>query len=144
MPVSSEKTAKELYQDAVQLDQSGDQSPDVAKRARELFKQAAEMGHTAALVDYANYLYSGRGGEADKPHALLLIWRAFREGHHEALDDLANLLEEFSQEYPDDSEKAAAAKAAKDIESLKVSLQPVVAYMQNLSCGLLRERRPRT
>lgn len=144
MPVNSENTAVGLYRDAVQLDQSGDQSPDVARLARELFKQAAEMGHTAALVDYANYLYSGRGGQADKPLALLLIWQAFLKGHHEALDDLENLLEEFSQESPDGSEKAAAAKAANDIESLKVSLQPVVAYMQALSCRLLRERQPRT
>lgn len=44
MPVSSEKTAKELYQDAVQLDQSGDQSPDVAKRARELLQTSRRNG----------------------------------------------------------------------------------------------------
>ena len=144
MPIDSEKSAAELYQEGINYDQREDQFPDAAVKARELFSQATARGHLEAQAAYAGYVYAGRGGAQDKLRAFVLLWDAFNKGNREALDDLANLLEEFSREAPHDSHKAAAAKAATDVERLKTALQPVTIYMQELTRAVVQGQLPRT
>ena len=64
------------------------------KKARELYKRAAEQGHRAANYDYAWMCTFGLGGDRDVKEAIHYFERAAEKGHAISMIELAQLYQE--------------------------------------------------
>ena len=87
------------------------ESPAASTLARAAFRQAATMGHAAALSALADMNFNDEWGGRDKELALTQMWSAFRQGDHEALEALEDMLETYG-ETTEDKQRAKGAIAA--------------------------------
>jgi TPR repeat protein len=68
------------------------------KAAFQLYKQAADKGHVAALYMTADCLLEARGTPCDKPRAIPLLYAAAESGHRHARHKMRALLAETEEE----------------------------------------------
>ena len=139
----SDKPAKNpadlLFREGMNYDYKRDQSP-ATTLARANFQQTATMGHVKALRALAHLIYEGRGGLQDREQEMLKLWSAFNKSDHEALGELADMLETNAEEVIDPSRKRAATSISGNIEELNRLLGPISNHMHEL----VRERAQRT
>jgi len=68
--------------------------PSDQKRASELYMEAADRGHIAAMFSAANCFYYGRGQQVDKKRALQLSLNAAEKGHVKSMYNTGVLLQD--------------------------------------------------
>lgn len=69
----------------------------------------------------------------DREHALLLLWSAFLQGDHEALEELVDLLESYAESINNPASRKAVLETAQRIEELDMRLQQVRVFMRELA-----------
>ena len=136
---AQETPAEMLYSEGMKYDLQQDQSPAAATLARAVFQQAATMGHTGAIRALAHMTFDGRGGGQDREHALLLLWSAFLQRDHDALEELVDMLESYAETAKEPSTAKATAIAARQVEELNDRLNQVGNFMH----AMARERSSR-
>lgn len=130
---SNPNPAEYLYSEGKKYDWEQDKSPAAASLARANFQQAASMGHRGAVRALAHLIYEGRGGPQDKEQALLLLWSAFNRGDFDALEELADLLASYAEQFQSPPEAKAAAEIAETLENLDRAVSKVSSYMHQLA-----------
>ena len=130
---SNQSPADVLFSEGMKYDLSQDKSPASATLARAAFNQAATMGHTKALRALALMIYDGKGGGEDKEQAILMLWSAFLKQDTEALDELNEILESYSETLQESNEKRYAANAAKQVEELNSCLSAISGFMHTIA-----------
>ena len=78
-------------------------------------------------------IYEGRGGPLDREHALVLLWSAFSLGDREALEELGDLLANYSEQLTVPSEAKEAAAISETIEHLDAAFAKVLGYIRRLA-----------
>ncbi len=130
---ANDSLAENLFSEGIQYDWSQSQSPAAATLARADFQTAATMGHTKSKRALAHMIFDGRGGGQDKERALLLLWQAFIQRDNSALEELADMLESYTESIENPSIRKAASETVQHIEELDRRLKQVGAFMHELA-----------
>ena len=134
-----EKLADDLYSEGRKYDGQGDKSLANATLARAAFERAARLGHLKALRALADMEFLGSGGPKNMEHALWLKWRAYQSGDAEALEELVDLLESFSEASEDEFTKQRAENAARKAEEVPEHLGYIGSFIHGLNQEKLRK-----
>jgi TPR repeat protein len=130
---TDDSTADMLFAEGMKYDWRQSQSLRAATLARAAFQQAATMGHTKALRALAHMIFEGSGGGQDREQALLFLWSSFRQGDHNALEELVDLLESHTESIENLDNRKAALETAQCIVELDMRLQQVGVFMRELA-----------
>lgn len=124
--------AETLYAKGMEYNWKHNESPANAALSRANLERAAALGHTKAIRELAEMTFAGAGGPKDQEHALWLKWSAFVRGDEEALEELAALLDSYTENVTDPGTKNRAATAARKAEEIEERLRYVGNFVHEL------------
>jgi TPR repeat protein len=130
---TDDSPADMLFAEGMKYDWRQTQSLGAATLARAAFQQAATMGNTKAIRALAHMIFEGSGGGRDREQALLLLWSSFLKGDHNALEELVDLLESYTESIENPSNRKETLATAQCIEELDMRLQQVGVFMRELA-----------
>ena len=128
----SKYSGADFYQTGKEYDLSQDSSPAAATLARAAFLQGANVGHTESIRALAHMTYYGSGGEKNAPKAFQLLWVAFLAKDREALPELVDMLEDFSDSSVNPSIKSEFQNAASDAQEILKRMDRLNQFLRSL------------
>ena len=128
-----EDPAEALFREGKKYDWRQDRSPAAAILARANFEQAASLGHTRAIRALGHMVYDGRGGSQDKEYGILVLWSAFRLGDQGALEEVADMVDAYSETMPPTAMNDTALDTANSLREVREQLTQVEAFMSSLA-----------
>ncbi len=96
MDSDDQNIGEHYFQTGKKYDLSQSASPSNGTLARASFQQGAYMGHTGCIRALAEVMYYGVGGAKEPLEAIRLLWIAYLKGDRFALDELADMFEDFA------------------------------------------------
>ena len=78
-------------------------------------------------------VYDGRGGDQDKEYGILILWSAFRLGNQRALEEIADMLDTYSETMPPSALNDDAVHTANNLREVRERLTQVDAFMSSLA-----------
>lgn len=126
----NEAEAESFYTKGMSYNWRQAESPAASTLARAAFRQAASMGHAAALRALADMNFDDEWGSRDRELALTMMWSAFRQCDHEALEALEDMLETYGETTEDKQRAKGAIAAAGHVKELKKQWENVNAFIK--------------
>ncbi len=126
--------AERLYTQGMQYNWRGNASLANSTLSRAAFESSAKLGHTKALRELAEMMFSGSGGTKNMERALLLKWSAYKKNDDdEALEELIDLLESYAESGVDSDCQRRARNSAKKAKEASQHLRYVKDFLDALA-----------
>ncbi len=126
-------SAEELYRNGLEKNWRGSGEGMDAALARAMFERSASMGHVGGIRELAEMMFVGSGGSSEPERALLLKLQAARRGSVEALDELAAMLAEYSEQQVRQLDREKASAAALKAEEAHARIRWLENYLNGLA-----------